>query len=187
MRRHLAAVASVASLATMAATTPQHHHRRPRMTHAVLIPPVVYVADPPTTTPPTTAAPPTTTTSAERTTTTIRASRGTPRTHQSPPTSVSPPVTVPNPVGRTVEASWYGPGFYGHGTACGQVLTEALSGVAHRTLPCGTMVTLSYAGRSVTVPVVDRGPYVRGRVFDLTAATCRALSHCFTGPIEWAA
>jgi rare lipoprotein A (peptidoglycan hydrolase) len=183
VRRHLAAVASVASLATMAATAPQHHHRRPRMAHAVLIPPVVYVADPTTT--PTEA--PSTTTSVERTTTTIRASRGTPRTRQSPPTTVSPPVAVPDPVGRTVQASWYGPGFYGHGTACRQVMSTTLEGVAHRTLPCGTMVTLAYAGRQVTVPVVDRGPYVAGRTFDLTYATCRALAHCFTGPLGWAA
>lgn len=105
---------------------------------------------------------------------------------------MTPPINPPELVGapvpeHTVQASWYGPGFYGHRTACGQVLTEGLSGVAHRTLPCGTMVTLVYAGRSVTVPVVDRGPYVAGRTLDLTYATCQALAHCFTGPLGWAA
>ena len=39
------------------------------------------------------------------------------------------------------------------------------------TLPCGTMVTLRYGGRTITVPVIDRGPYVAGRDYDLTYAT----------------
>jgi hypothetical protein len=83
------------------------------------------------------------------------------------------------------EISWYGPGFYGNGTACGQTLTKTLMGVAHRSLPCGTMVTFRYKGKTVTVPVVDRGPYVAGRTWDLTKGACTALGHCFTGPIEW--
>jgi rare lipoprotein A (peptidoglycan hydrolase) len=83
------------------------------------------------------------------------------------------------------EISWYGPGFYGHGTACGPTLTKTLMGVAHRTLPCGTVVTFRYKGKTVTVKVVDRGPYVAGRTWDLTKATCAALAHCFTGPIDW--
>ena len=83
------------------------------------------------------------------------------------------------------EISWYGPGFYGNGTACGQTLTTTLMGVAHRTLPCGTLVTFRYKGTTVTVPVVDRGPYVAGRTWDLTKGACTALGHCFTGPIEW--
>jgi hypothetical protein len=86
---------------------------------------------------------------------------------------------------RDPEISWYGPGFYGHRTACGQALTKALLGVAHRTLPCGTLVAFRYQGREVTVPVVDRGPYVSGRQWDLTGGTCLALRHCFTGPIEY--
>ena len=48
-------------------------------------------------------------------------------------------------------------------------------GVANKTLPCGTLVTLRYDGRTVRVPVVDRGPYVAGREFDLTEATKQAL------------
>lgn len=73
---------------------------------------------------------------------------------------------------RLTVASWYG----GGGTlACGGELTSATMGVANKTLPCGTLVTLRYDGRSVRVPVVDRGPYVEGREFDLTEATKRAL------------
>jgi rare lipoprotein A len=73
---------------------------------------------------------------------------------------------------RMAEASWYGGG---GSLACGGSLTSATMGVANKTLPCGTLVTLRYDGRTVRVPVVDRGPYVAGREFDLTEATKRAL------------
>ena len=76
-------------------------------------------------------------------------------------------------------------GFYGNGTACGQTLTKELVGVAHRTLPCGTMVTFRYNGKTVTAPVIDRGPYVAGRTWDLSKGLCTLLDHCFTGTIEW--
>jgi hypothetical protein len=73
---------------------------------------------------------------------------------------------------RLAGASWYGGG---GGLACGGYLTSATMGVANKTLPCGTFVTLRYGPRSVRVPVIDRGPYVPGRDFDLTEATKRAL------------
>jgi peptidoglycan lytic transglycosylase len=72
---------------------------------------------------------------------------------------------------RPAAASYYGPGLYGGALACGGTLQPGTLGVANKTLPCGTRVKLRYRGRSVTVPVVDRGPYVAGRDFDLTAAT----------------
>jgi rare lipoprotein A (peptidoglycan hydrolase) len=90
-----------------------------------------------------------------------------------------------NPWRTDREISWYGPGLIGNGTACGLTLTRSLVGVAHRTLPCGTKVTFRYEGKTVTMPVVDRGPYVSGRIFDLTYGACKALGHCFTGPIQW--
>ena len=83
------------------------------------------------------------------------------------------------------DISWYGPGFYGNGTACGQTLTRTLVGVAHRTLPCGTLVTFRYKGVTLTVPVIDRGPYVSGRTWDLSYGACSQLHHCFTGTIDW--
>jgi len=83
------------------------------------------------------------------------------------------------------EVSWYGPGFYGRRTACGLKYTTKLLGVAHKTLPCGTLVTFKYMGKPITVPVIDRGPYVRGRQWDLSGGLCVALKHCFTGPIEY--
>jgi hypothetical protein len=73
---------------------------------------------------------------------------------------------------RLAGASWYGGG---GGLACGGELTSSTMGVANKTLPCGTLVTLRYGGHTVRVPVVDRGPYVAGREFDLTEATKRAL------------
>jgi hypothetical protein len=73
---------------------------------------------------------------------------------------------------RLAGASWYGGG---GSLACGGQLTSSTMGVANKTLPCGTLVTLRYNGRIVSVPVVDRGPYVAGRDFDLTEATKRAL------------
>jgi hypothetical protein len=73
-------------------------------------------------------------------------------------------------------ATWYGPGFFGNRTACGELLTETTVGVAHRTLPCGTKVALLYEGRTLTVPVIDRGPYGgAGADWDLTQATAEAL------------
>lgn len=66
-------------------------------------------------------------------------------------------------------ASWY---YDGGATACG---FHATYGVANRTLPCGTHVTLSYGGRTVTATVDDRGPYVYGREFDLNQNTAAAL------------
>lgn len=71
---------------------------------------------------------------------------------------------------RLAGASYYGPGLYGNGVACGGTLMPGTMGVANKTLPCGTKVKLRYHGRSVTVPVIDRGPYVAGRDYDLTEA-----------------
>jgi len=85
------------------------------------------------------------------------------------------------------EISFYGPGFYGKRTACGLAYTREILGVAHRSLPCGTKVTFRNPsnGRTITVPVIDRGPYVSGRIWDLSGAACMALDHCYTGPIYW--
>jgi hypothetical protein len=84
---------------------------------------------------------------------------------------------------REVTSTWYGPGFYGNRTACGQRLTTNTLGVAHRTLPCGTKVALRANGRSVVVPVIDRGPYARGVTYDLTAATAERLGVMHTAQI----
>jgi hypothetical protein len=76
---------------------------------------------------------------------------------------------------RRANATWYGPGFYGHKTACGTRLRKATLGVAHKTLPCGTLVDLYNNGHTITVPVIDRGPFRAGTSYDLTAATAQAI------------
>lgn len=76
---------------------------------------------------------------------------------------------------RPGQASYYGPGLYGNRTACGQTLTPGTLGVANRWLPCGTRVTFRHRGRTVTVPVIDRGPFHGSRIWDLTYATKRRL------------
>jgi hypothetical protein len=88
--------------------------------------------------------------------------------------SVSTPET-PLLVVKSVLATWYGPGLYGNHTACGEKLTKHILGLADRKLPCGTPVTVFYEGHSITVPVIDRGPYSNGATFDLTSATAEAL------------
>lgn len=75
---------------------------------------------------------------------------------------------------------------YGLGLACGGVLRRDQLGVAHKTAPCGTLITFEYGGRTVTVPVIDRGPYVAGREWDLTGATAAALGFPGLGRIRWA-
>ncbi len=67
-------------------------------------------------------------------------------------------------------ATWYGPGFWGNGTACGSKLNPDTFGIAHRTLPCGTLVRLRSGSRSIVVRVIDRGPF-SGATVDLTART----------------
>jgi rare lipoprotein A len=81
-----------------------------------------------------------------------------------------------------VVASYYF--LYGNTTACGEVLTSSTLGVANKTLPCGTEVTIFYHGRTLTVPVIDRGPYVDGRDFDLTGATATALNFNMSAGVD---
>jgi hypothetical protein len=84
---------------------------------------------------------------------------------------------------RTAIASWYGPGFYGRSTPCKVRLRVGTLGVAHRRLRCGTRVRFYHRGRSVRVRVIDRGPYVPGREWDLTYATKLRLGFRGLGPI----
>lgn len=106
------------------------------------------------------------------------------------PTPVPTATPIPRPVavaggqGVFVVASWYGPGFYENRLPCWpwlqannlpiQFLPDTW-GVAHKTLPCGTMLRLTYRGTTITVPVVDRGPYIAGRELDLSPRVKAAL------------
>jgi hypothetical protein len=84
---------------------------------------------------------------------------------------------------RPAKATYFGPGLFGNRTACGQRLTRGLRGIAHRSLPCGSIVELVYKGRILRAPVVDRGPFARGIRYDLTQATARDLGFTTTDVI----
>lgn len=88
---------------------------------------------------------------------------------------------------KRVKATWYGPGLYGNRLACGGRLRHTTLGVAHRNLPCGTKVALRYRGRTIVVPVIDRGPYSRGVSYDLTQATAQQLGMTQTSRLRAAA
>ena len=85
---------------------------------------------------------------------------------------------------RRALASWYGPGLFGNNLGCGGRLYAGSIGVAHKSLPCGTKVTFRHRGRVMRVRVIDRGPYVGAREYDLTAATARRLGFSGHGPIQ---
>ncbi len=85
------------------------------------------------------------------------------------------PAPAKTKVHKSGIATWFGPGFYGQATACGQTLTPAVVGVANRTLPCGTLVKVTYKGHALVVPVLDRGPYANHADWDLTAGAALAL------------
>src|SRR4051794_31584714 len=83
-------------------------------------------------------------------------------------------------------ASWYGPGFYGRRTASGVVYTGAALTAAHPSLPFGTLVRVTNLanGRTVVVVIDDRGPFVRGRVIDLSATAARRLGMTRDGVVQ---
>lgn len=90
--------------------------------------------------------------------------------------------TKPLTIYRPDRATWYGPGFYGNQTACGKTLRTGTLGVAHRTLPCGSRVSILYQGRTITVTVIDRGPYSHAN-WDLTEETAERIGFTGTGTI----
>jgi rare lipoprotein A (peptidoglycan hydrolase) len=74
---------------------------------------------------------------------------------------------------------------YGGPLACGGRLARNQLGVAHRSAPCGSLITFRYGGRVVRVPVIDRGPYIAGREWDLTGATAELLGFNGLDFIDW--
>jgi rare lipoprotein A len=76
---------------------------------------------------------------------------------------------------KTGLASWYGPGFEGLPTASGEPYDPYGYTAAHKTMPLGTDITVSYGGRSVEVTVNDRGPYVGVRELDLSQGAAEYL------------
>jgi rare lipoprotein A (peptidoglycan hydrolase) len=103
-------------------------------------------------------------------------------TSQAQTASATPALTTT--VYRPSRATEYGPGFYGKKTACGQRLRRGTIGLANRTLRCGESVAIYYQGRTLVVPVIDRGPYANGADWDLTSATARKLGMTGTATID---
>jgi Lytic transglycolase len=87
---------------------------------------------------------------------------------------------------RWAGATWYGPGLYGNSTACGQVLRPHTVGVAHRSLPCGTVVKFAHGSREIVTTLIDRGPFAAGIDWDLTNGARRALGFNGSGSIRYA-
>ncbi len=104
---------------------------------------------------------------------------------RSPPArdNIQPTVQGVVPSGRPSSsevglASWYGPPYHNHKAADGSIFDQNALTVAHRTLPLGTIVkvTNEVTGESVVARVTDRGPFVQGRVLDLSLAAAKAIS-----------
>lgn len=80
-------------------------------------------------------------------------------------------------------ASWYGPGFHGRRTASGERFNQNAMTCAHKRYRFGTLLRVSFRGRSIVCRINDRGPYVRGRIIDLSKAAARALNMGGTGHV----
>jgi rare lipoprotein A len=85
-------------------------------------------------------------------------------------------------------ASWYGAELAGHRTASGDRFNPDELTAAHRTLPLGSRVRVTYQGKSVVVRINDRGPFARGRVIDLSRAAAEqiGLRRAGSGQVELA-
>ena len=86
---------------------------------------------------------------------------------------------------QSAKASWYGSECFGNLTANGTPYNASAWGVAHRSLPFGTQVQISYNGKTVTAPVFDRGPFVGGREFDLSHAIAKSLGFGGVHTVRW--
>lgn len=96
-----------------------------------------------------------------------------------------PPGLAPTGIVLTGVASWYGPGFHGNRTANGEIYNMNAYTAAHKTLPFNTWVKVTAAnGRSVFVRINDRGPYVGGRIIDLSKAGAEAIGISGIGQVR---
>lgn len=86
---------------------------------------------------------------------------------------------------QRAKVSWYGPGFIGNTMAGGGTLEWGSMVVAHRSLAFGTRIEFAYNGNTCVAVVMDRGPYVGGRVFDLGPGTAAALGFSGVGVVDY--
>jgi rare lipoprotein A len=105
----------------------------------------------------------------------------------SPPSRVEPPSApvIENRVSQTGIASWYGPGFHGRPTASTALYNQNELTAAHPTLPLGSrvLVTNLENGNATEVTINDRGPFVRGRIIDLSFAAGKILGMIEPGTV----
>ena len=93
---------------------------------------------------------------------------------------------LPTPIGSyTALAGSSGVASLGRRTACGEVISATIEGVGNPVLPCGVRVYIGYRGKHILTRVIDRGPYVPGREFDLTPALAAQLQLSGVQEIEW--
>jgi rare lipoprotein A (peptidoglycan hydrolase) len=93
---------------------------------------------------------------------------------------------LPQPVGSySALAGSSGTKLFGRHTACGQVIGPQTIGVAHPVLPCGVRVYISYRNKHILTQVIDHGPYVPGREFDVTEALAQELGLVGVQRIQW--
>jgi rare lipoprotein A (peptidoglycan hydrolase) len=85
----------------------------------------------------------------------------------------------------TARAAPYGPTARRRRTACGKPFLKTTEGAAHPVLPCGVKIYIRFHGREVLTQVVDRGPNVPGREFDITKALANRLDLHGTQTIQW--
>lgn len=95
-------------------------------------------------------------------------------------------LSITRPYDEVGIASWYGPGFHGKLTANGEVYDMYEISAAHKTLPFGTVVRVVdlETGRSVVVRINDRGPFVEGRIIDLSKGAAQKLGTIERGITE---
>ena len=98
-----------------------------------------------------------------------------------PPSSPAAPPRI-----QTGRASWYGPPHHGRKTASGEIYDMNQLTAAHRTLPLGTRVRVTNVGngRSVVVRINDRGPFIDGRIIDLSQAAAREIGAIGAGVVS---
>lgn len=87
--------------------------------------------------------------------------------------------------GYTARAAPYSPTAAHPRTACGEPFTDTTEGVAHPVLPCGVRLYIRFHGHVVLTQVIDRGPNVPGREFDITKALANKLGLHGTQTIRW--
>ena len=88
-------------------------------------------------------------------------------------------ITTTATVYRRAIATWYD--LRGRTGACGVKITASTLGLAHKTLPCGSRVDVTFGGHTLNLPVIDRGPFARGVSYDLTRAASDRLGMTATG------